>query len=168
MPAADPTLDPLPLRVAMEARDLDAVVDCFAPDAVFHSPLTARLAFTGREQIRVLTAVILEVFEDLHYIAEARTENVAFLVSRARIGGQDIEIADHVVLRPDGTIGEFTVFFRPLPATAVALRLIVAGLIRRKSPAQAAAMSAFARPLAVMSRAGDPIGVRLVRSALPG
>ena len=31
-------------RAAMESRDVAAVVDSFAPDAVFHSPLTERLA----------------------------------------------------------------------------------------------------------------------------
>jgi len=69
-------------------------------------------------------------------------------------------------LGPDGKIEEFTVFFRPLPATAAALRLIGAGLGRRKSPARAAIISALARPLAFMTRTGDGIGVRLVRSTL--
>jgi hypothetical protein len=106
------------------------------------------------------------VLDDLHYTDEVRGENTAFLAARARIGGQDIEIADHLLLRPDGTIGEFTVFFRPLPATAVALRLIGAGLARRKSPARGAVISALARPLGFMTRSGDGIGVRLIRSAL--
>lgn len=166
MPAVDPHPVMLPLRAAMEARDVSAVVDCFAPDAVFRSPFTANLVFTGREQIRALTSVVLEALDDLHYTDEVRGENSAFLAARARVGGQDIELTDHLQLRPDGKIQEFTVFFRPLPATAVALRLIGAGLGRRKSPARAAVISALARPLAVLTRAGDGIGVRLIRSAL--
>jgi hypothetical protein len=150
----------------MEARDISAAVDCFAPDAIFRSPFTANLVFTGREQIRTLITVLFEVLDDLRYTAEARSEDTAFLVARARIGGQDIEIADHIRLRPDGMISEFTVFFRPLPATAVALRLIGAGLARRKSPARGAVISALARPLGFMTRSGDGIGVRLIRSAL--
>jgi len=59
-----------------------------------------------------------------------------------------------------------TVFFRPLPATAVALRLIGAGLSRRKSPIRAAVVATLARPLGFMTRAGDGIGVRLVRPTL--
>lgn len=166
MPAVDPHPVMLPLRAAMEARDVSAVTDCFAPDAVFRSPLTANLVFTGREQIRTLTAVILDVADDLYYTAEGRGENTAFLISRARMGGQDIEMAEHIVLRPDGKIIEFTVFFRPLPATAAALRVIGAGLGRHKSPARAALISALARPLGLLTRAGDGIGVRLIRSAL--
>jgi hypothetical protein len=49
---------------------------------------------------------------------------------------------------------------------ALALRLIGTGLARRKSPARAMVVSGLTRPLAALSRAGDPIGVRLVRSAL--
>jgi hypothetical protein len=150
----------------MEARDLDAVVDAFAPDAVLRSPFTAKLAFTGREQIRAVTRVILDVFRDFHYTEELRGENVAFLVARARVDGQDIEIVDHMRLGPDGKIEEFTVFFRPLPATAAALRRIGAGLGRGKSPARAAVISALARPLAFMTRTGDGIGVRLIRASL--
>ncbi len=165
-----PTVEPNPvksaLRAAMEARDLPAIVDSFAPDAVFRSPLTSKLAFTGREQIGALTKVILEVFDDFRYTDEVRNESTAFLVSRARIGGQDIEIVDHLRLRPDGKIQEFTVFFRPLPATTAALRMIGAGLGRRKGPARAAVISTLSRPLALMSRAGDAIGVRLIRSTL--
>ena len=44
----------LPLRSAMEARDLGAAVDAFAPDAVVRSPLTDKLTFNGHEQIGAL------------------------------------------------------------------------------------------------------------------
>jgi hypothetical protein len=119
----------------MEARDLAAVVDAFAADAVFRSPLTTRLAFTGHEQIGALLQVLFEVLQDLQF-------------------------------GPDGKIGEFTVFFRPLPAAALALRLIAAG---PGPPQESRPGRRRLRPdslLGIMTRAGDPIGVRLVRSAL--
>ena len=166
MPAVESNQVRLPFRAAMEARDLDAAVDSFAPDAMVRSPFTAGLVFTGREQIRAVLAVILDGFGDLRYTEEVRGEKTAVLVSRARVGGQDLEMVDHMRLRPDGRIGEFTVFFRPLPATAAALRVIGAGLGRRKSRARAAVISALARPLGFMTRVGDGIGVRLVRSSL--
>ena len=164
---AKPNQAVLPLRAAMEARDVAAVVDAFAPDAVLRSPLTARLTFTGHEQIGALVQVLVEVLDDLRYTDEACDGTTGFLAWRARIGGQQIEGVD--LLRfgePDGKIREFTAFFRPLPAAALALRLIAAGLVRRKSPARAMAVSGLTRPLAAMARAGDPVGVRLVRSAL--
>jgi hypothetical protein len=69
-------------------------------------------------------------------------------------------------LGPDGKIKEFTVFMRPLPAAAAALRLIGARFGRRKSITKAVLISALASPLAFMTRTGDGIGVRLIRSAL--
>jgi hypothetical protein len=149
-------------RDAMEARDVAAVVDSFAPDAVFHSPLTGRLAFTGPEQIGPLTEVVFEVFDDLRYTDEGSGEGTGYLVWRARVGRLDIESVDLLKFGPDGKIQEATAFFRPLPAAAAALRLIGAGLARRKSPARAAAVSVMAAPLAFLARTGDPVGVRLV------
>lgn len=155
-----------PLRLAMEARDLPAIVDAFAPDAEFRSPFTGKLSFRGREQIAALARVILEVFEDFHYTAELRGESAGFLVARARVDGQEIEMVDHMRLGPDGRIQQFTVFARPLPASAAALRLIGARLGRRRSRARAAVISALARPLGFMTLIGDGIGVRLIRPAL--
>jgi hypothetical protein len=146
----------------MEARDVAAVVDLFAPDAVFHSPLTERLAFTGPEQIGPLTEVVFQVFDDLRYTDEGTGDGTGYLVWRARIGDLDIESVDVLRFGPDGKIQEVTAFFRPLPAAAAALRMIGAGLARRKSPARAAAVSVMAAPLAFLARTGDPVGVRLV------
>jgi hypothetical protein len=156
----------LQFRVAMETRDLAAVLDAFAPDAVLRSPLTDKLAFRGHEQIGVLTEVVLDVFDELRYTDELQASGDGYLVGRACIGGQPIEWVDHLRLAPDGKIQELTVFFRPLPATAVALRLIGVGLTRRNSPMRAAVISVLARPLAMLTRAGDGIGTRLVRTAL--
>ena len=154
------------LRTAMEARNLPAIVEAFAPDAEFHSPLTERLTFKGREQIAVVSRVVLDVFDDFHYTAELLTDETGFLAARARIDGQDIEMIDHIRFGPDGKIQELTVFFRPLPAAAAALRCIGAGLGRRKGPAMGAIISALTRPLAFLTRVGDGIGVRLIRSTL--
>jgi SnoaL-like domain len=156
----------LPLRAAMEARDLAAVMDAFAPEAIFHSPFTEKLTFRGRDEIGALSQIVLEVFEDFRYTDELRGENAAFLVARGRVDGQEIEMVDHIRLGPDGKIRELTVFFRPLPATAIALRLLGAGLGRRRSPIRAAIISGLTRPLGFMTRVGDGIGVRLVRPAL--
>jgi hypothetical protein len=156
----------LPLRAAMEARDLAAVVDTFAPDAVIRSPLTGRLTFQGREQIRTVMQVILDVFDDLRYTDELHVGDSGVLVASARVAGDDIEIVDHLRFDESGKIRELTVFFRPLPAIAVAMRLIGTGLGRRKSRIRAEAVSLLTRPLGLMTRVGDRIGVRLVGPTL--
>ena len=152
-----------PLRSAMEARDIVAVADAFAPDAAFHSPLTSLLTFKGRAEIAPLMEVILDVLEDFRYTDELGDGDRGFLVAKARVGGQAIEIVDHMSFAPDGRIKDFTVFFRPLPAAATALRAIGIALGRRRSRARAFLISALAHPLALMTRVGDSLGVRLAR-----
>jgi hypothetical protein len=161
-----PTPAELPLRKAMEARDLAAVMDAFAADAVFRSPLTESFVFQGREQIGALTQIVLDVFEDFHYTTEVQSGTTAFLVARARVGGQELEMVDHLRLDADGKVCELTVFFRPLPATAAALRVLGTALGRRKSPVRGALISGLTRPLGLLTRAGDGIGARLVRPTL--
>jgi SnoaL-like domain len=156
----------LPFRAAMEAGDVDAVVAAFAPDAVFRSPVTGRLVFQGHEQIGALTAVVLDVFDDFRYTGEIRDGDTAVLLAKARIGGEDIEMVDSLRLDPEGKIRELTVFFRPLPASAVALRMIGTGLARRKGRVQSVLISMMTRPLAFMAQSGDRVGARFVRSLL--
>lgn len=166
MSSPEPTPVRSALRLAMEARNVGAVVDAFAPDAVFHSPFTEKLTFKGRGQMTALVSVILDVFKDFRYTEEVIGANGGFLIARAKVDGIDIEMVDHIQMGADGKILDFTVFMRPLPAAAAALRLIGRGLARRKSLARATLIFALASPLTFMTRTGDGIGVRLIRSAL--
>jgi hypothetical protein len=155
-----------PFRAAMEARDLAGISDCFAPDAVLHSPLTGRFTFNGIEQITAVVGVLLDVCEGLHYTDELRGADDGFLVARARVEGKELEIVDHLRFDDHGRITEFTAFFRPMPALPVALRLIGAGFTRPKSAATAALISFLVRPLELLARVGDVIGARLVRRTM--
>lgn len=153
----------LPLRVAMEARDHRAVMASFAENAVFRSPFTDNLAFEGHQQIDELVAVILEVLKDLTYTDELHTHRAAVLIGHARVGGLRVQFCDYLKLRDDGLIEEMTVFFRPLPATTAAMRLIGGGLGRRKSKFRGRLINAMTAPLALMARNGDRVGVRLLQ-----
>jgi hypothetical protein len=154
------------MRAAMERRDTRAVVDAFAADAEFHSPLTGKLTFKGHEQIAALADIILDVFEDFRYTDEIMGDEDGFLVGRAKVDGLEIEFVDHLRFDRDGRIAEITVFFRPLPAAATALRRIGARLGRRKSPMRGAVISVLAQPLALMARIGDAIGAGLLRASI--
>jgi hypothetical protein len=150
----------------MEARDRAAVIDAFAEDAVLRSPFTSSLAFTGRDQLAALIDVLLVALDDLSYIDELIGDDTATLVGTMRLRGVSVEFTDHLKLRPDGKITEMTVFFRPLPASAAAMRVIGAGLGGSKSKLRGRTISALVAPLAFMTRAGDGLGVRLVKPAL--
>ncbi len=167
-PAANTTLDStqFPLRAGVQARDLDAIVQAFASDAIVHSPITDRFMFTGHAEIRALFSVILETFEDIRYTDELRGGDTGMLMLKARIGGSDIEVTDHMRLDEQGRIQELTVFFRPMPAIAVSTLALGAGLARRKSSLRALTVSLLVRPLILFTRIGDVLAVRLVRPAL--
>ena len=53
------------LRAAGERGDADAVAELLAPDVVFHSPMTTRIPFEGKEEVAALHRDIFAVFEDL-------------------------------------------------------------------------------------------------------
>ena len=166
MSAVAGTLPELRFRAAVEARDPSAVVEAFTPDAVLHSPNTGKLAIKGREQIAALYEVIFEVFEDLRFTDELRGDGSAVLLARARVDGTDIEIADHVRLDEDGRVRELTVFFRPMPAIAVATRALGAALAGRKSPRRGKIVSLLATPLVAQTRIVDRFSDRMVGPGL--
>ena len=166
MPEPTETAATLPLRAGIEARDLAAVVEAFAPGAVVHSPITGALTFAGHEQIGAVFAVILDVFKDLRYTDELRTGSSAVLVASAQVDGTDIELVDHMRLDEQGRISELTVFFRPLPAIAVSARAIGQGLGVRKSRSRARLISVLVGPLIPLTRVGDRIGARLIGPTL--
>jgi hypothetical protein len=153
----------LPLRVAMEARDHRSVVESFAEDAVIRSPFTDNLAFAGRERIGGLVAVLLEVLEDLTYTDELHADRAAVLVGHARVDGLRVQFCDYLKFRGDGLIEEMTVFFRPLPATAAAMRRIGGGLGRRKSKFRGQLINTMTVPMALLARTGDRLGVQLLQ-----
>lgn len=153
----------LPLRVAMEARDHGAVMESFAENAVLRSPFTDNLAFEGRDQLDKLITVILEVLQDLTYTDELHGDRAAVLIGHARVDRLRIQFCDYLKLRDDGLIEEMTVFFRPLPATTAAMRQIGGGLGRRRSKLRGRLINTMTAPLALMTRAGDRLGVRLLQ-----
>lgn len=147
----------------MEARDHGAVMESFAENAVLRSPFTDNLAFEGRDQLDKLITVILAVLEDLTYTDELHADRAAVLIGHARVEGMRIQFCDYLKLRDDGLIEEMTVFFRPLPATAAAMRQIGGGLGRRRSELRGRLINTMTAPLALMTRAGDRLGVRLLQ-----
>jgi hypothetical protein len=161
-----PVVPQTALRSAMQAGNLEDALAAFAPDAIVNSPLTAKFSFQGQDQIRAILAVILDIFKNLEYTDELLTETSAVLVGRTKVGREKLEFVDHLKLNADGKISEMTVFFRPLPATVTAMRLIGRGLGRRRSRAYGRLLATMILPLVIMVKRGDGIGVRLIRKAI--
>lgn len=103
----------LPFKNAVEARDLDALGACFAPEAVFYSPVTYK-PFEGRETVMIVLSAVLEMFEGFRYTDVLEGGDTAVLFFEARVGDREIEGVDHLKFRSDGLVSELTVMIRPL------------------------------------------------------
>jgi hypothetical protein len=100
-------------RAAVEAGDADAVLATFADDITFNNPVTFR-PFEGKATTAVVVPRLLEVWRDLHYVAELRGDGVVGLVFDARVGDRDARGIDLLRFDDDGLIAEITVMVRPL------------------------------------------------------
>jgi hypothetical protein len=119
-------------RAAVESADLEAAGELFAPQIVFHSPVTFH-PFIGRDTVTRLIAEVAQVFENFHYTDEIESGDVHALIFRANVGDREIEGLDLLRIGADGLIADFTVMLRPLSALvpfaqAMAERAAAAGL----------------------------------------
>ncbi len=103
----------LAFRSAVEARDIDAMVETLSPDVTFYSPM-AHKPFEGRATVGKVLEAILGTFEDFSYTNEFENpDGTHALIFRARVGDTQLQGLDLVRLGGDGLIEEFTVMIRP-------------------------------------------------------
>lgn len=102
-------------RKAVEANDVDAMLECLAEDIVFQSPVVFR-PYVGREAVGTLLRAVASVFEDFRYVAELSGDGQTALVFKARIGTRDVEGIDLGQVDANGRLTHLTVFVRPLSA----------------------------------------------------
>jgi SnoaL-like domain len=101
-------------RKGVEAGDSEAVLATIADDIVFNNPVTFR-PFHGRETVAMVVPKLLEVWQDLRYIAELDDEDgLVGLVFDARVGTRDVRGIDLLRFSEDRLISEVTVMVRPL------------------------------------------------------
>jgi hypothetical protein len=114
-------------RNAVEAGDLDGMVDALADDVVFHSPITFK-PFEGREAVATLLGVVSRTFEDFRYTDELDGDEVKALVFKARVGDKQVEGLDLLRFDGAGKIADFTVMVRPLSAATALAEAVGKGL----------------------------------------
>ena len=100
-------------RAAVESWDFDAAEELFAPDIVFHSPVTFH-PFVGRETVSRLLRLVGETFEEFRYTDELAADGAHALIFRASVEGKELEGIDLLRFDEDGLIADFTVMVRPL------------------------------------------------------
>ena len=81
-------------------RDIDGMVGALAADAELVSPLSGRMVFRGRDDLRVLLGAVYGGLEDLRWQEVIGEGSTRVAVSTARIAG--LTITDAMVLDLDG------------------------------------------------------------------
>ncbi|OPA86489.1 polyketide cyclase [Pseudomonas fluorescens] len=96
-------------------RDLKALPELLAPDAVFRSPM-AHTPYPGAPVVSMILNTVIKVFEDFAYhreLASADGLNVVLEFS-ARVGEKQLKGIDMIRFNEQGQIVEFEVMVRPL------------------------------------------------------
>jgi hypothetical protein len=145
------------LRAAGERADADAVAELLAPDVVFHSPMTDRILFEGKDEVVALHRDIFAVLDDIHTTEPlALGDTLSSFSFRARVRGVGLEASNLVRFNEHGQIVEFTVFFRPLPGLATLFATLPPRVSARRRGRMRGMLVAFvARPLAFALRTAD-------------
>ncbi len=100
-------------RQAAEAKDFSKTEELFTEDVIFHSPVVFK-PYQGRDTLQHLLSMVIQVFEDFHYIDQVETDLSAVLVFRAKVGDREVEGADFLYFDQDGKVKEMAVMVRPL------------------------------------------------------
>jgi hypothetical protein len=150
-------------RRAMETRDVELALTAFAPDAVLHSPLTSRVRFTGRAELRPLIEVAYRHLKDIRFHTDTGDERTRVLVYTAKVGGEPIEEAALLRLNGEGLIEEATLFVRTLPGLVALMDRFGPDIARANGrPVVARVLGVLVKPLLAMVRSGDRRAVPLV------
>ena len=105
-----------PFRVAVEARDPEALSRCLHPGVRFNSPVVFR-PYEGRDAVMTVLRAALVVLEGFRYTDELVGDGVHGLVFAAHVGEREVTGWDFLRVDGDGLVTELTVMVRPLSAT---------------------------------------------------
>jgi hypothetical protein len=144
------------LRAAGERADADALAELLAPDVVFHSPLTTRVRFEGRDEVVALHRDIFAVLEDIETTEALTLGDTEAFSFRARIRGQELEVMNVVRVNGQGQIVDIKIFGRPLPGLATLFAALPPRVsARRRGRLTGAMVAVVGRPLAFALRTAD-------------
>lgn len=119
MGSSEPTDTVAAFCVASETCDVDGMVATLATDVELVSPISGRMVFRGRDDLRVLLAAIYGSLRELKWADAVGDATVAVAVSEGNVAG--IRITDALVFDLDesGQIRRLRPHLRPLLAIIV-------------------------------------------------
>jgi hypothetical protein len=139
----------------MEQLDVDAVLKYFAPHFVLRSPVT-RAPFTGADSHRLLRTV-LESYERWECLAEFGDEHELVLITKTRIGGREVQVVDHMLFGPEGTVVDFTGYARPLDGTGTFATVVAPKIAGQRGRLRQSLVVALTRPVPAIIRLADKL-----------
>jgi hypothetical protein len=104
---------------AAQSNDIDALVETLADDPELVSPLSGRMVFRGREDLRVLLRVVYGSLRGASWQAPVRDGNRCVVLGESRVGlahRYDVTVFE---LADDGRIQRIRPFVRPWLALSV-------------------------------------------------
>ena len=109
----------------LESRDLTALDEILASDAVFHSPIV-HAPQEGKEVTKFYLTAAFQVLSDadFQYVRELISESDAILEFTAEIDGVHINGVDMIHWDAEGRIDDFKVMIRPLKAVNLLHRMM--------------------------------------------
>ena len=151
------------LRSAGERGDADAVAELLAPDVVFHSPMTERILFEGKEDVTALHRDIFAVLEGIDTAEPLIVGDTASFTFRAHVRGIELEAMNLVRCNELGQIVDCKVFVRPLPGLATLFAALPPRVsARRRGRLTGALVGLLASPLAFAIRTADRMAPRFL------
>src|SRR5207245_3688612 len=73
-------------RAASESDDIDGLMETLAPDVELVSPLSGRMVFRGKDDLRDLLAAIYGTLSGLHWDEEVGDGSTPVVIGEARVG----------------------------------------------------------------------------------
>jgi hypothetical protein len=111
-------------RTASEANDIEGLVETLAPDVELVSPISGRMVFRGRDDLRILLAAVYGSINGLRWSQEVGEGTVRVVTGDAAVGRFRLGDAMVVELAEDGSIRRIRPYLRPwLALTLLALKL---------------------------------------------
>jgi hypothetical protein len=147
---------------ALAARDIDALVDTLAPEAVLHSAINT--PFEGREVLADVYSSLFEAFEELRVTDQFQGGDTHAFFWEGRIDGRFVAGADRFRVDDAGQVREITIVGRPLTGLAGFITSLGFHFARRRrGPMVARILRGTALPLAPMFSFVDSMVRWLIR-----
>jgi hypothetical protein len=100
-------------RAASETNDIDAIMETLAPDAELVSPLSGRMVFRGKDDLRALLTAVYGALKGFRWTEETGDGKLRVVLGDGRVGPARIGDAMVFELDDDGRIARIRPHLRP-------------------------------------------------------